>query len=185
MGDKISTSQPELRWTAIPGALQYRLQLQVRTPEAGTAWSVDTFIQGQSYRLSRPATRTTASVKALISVGCEKLTQEDLEAQPAAFFVDVTALCPAPEAVAFDAASREVRWTASPKYHSVEGIAYRLSDGRMLEKHLVSTGSRLVLKATDASVLALRPSCAEADGQAYLLPLPAASASGTSPSGVK
>jgi hypothetical protein len=171
-GEKVAESRPELRWKPLPGASSYRLQLQARIPEGGALSSVDTTVQGTSFRLPRPLTRGTATVKMLVTVGCGELTQADLEAQPAAFLVDVTALCPALEEVSYNRSSGEVRWTEGREHAAVEVTRYRVQDGRMLERKVV-TSNGFLSSMREASVLALRPQCREADGAVYLLPMPA------------
>jgi len=162
--------QPELGWDRAAAPSPYRVQLQVRSPEGGNLWSVDTLVNEAAYRPPRALTRTTASVKALITSGCERLTQEDLEATSAAFFVDVTRHCPVPEKAAFDPVSKKVSWSTLPEYRRMEMFAYSMKDGRLIEKQAAVAGSALVLQTREDVVLALRPSCQEVDGQVYLLP---------------
>lgn len=86
-GSRVGESVLSLRWQALPGISEYRLEAEARRPEAGIAWAVDLIVKGSAYRLDVPETTTPLAVKLRLSAGCDALGSM-IRSQPAHVLID-------------------------------------------------------------------------------------------------
>jgi hypothetical protein len=124
-GSSLVDRQPTLRWSGDP-TLAYRVQVAALMPEARVMLSYDTEVKETSFRLPAALPMERAAVKVLVSRGCGSLDAQDLNAQPATFFVDVRQEC-AMDANALQQSTSTLSWAKKP---AASGYRVRLFEVR-------------------------------------------------------
>ena len=69
-GGTIAESRPLFQWKPLPGVDRYRVRLQSRVPEGELLVSIDTLIEGTSFRPPRPLTSYRAIITVSITAAC-------------------------------------------------------------------------------------------------------------------
>ncbi len=86
-GSRVGESVLSLRWQALPGIFEYRLEAEAHRPEAGIAWAVDLIVKGSAYRLDLPETVNLMAVKLQVSAGCNE-GDSRIRSRPAHVLID-------------------------------------------------------------------------------------------------
>lgn len=91
-GSQITDSQPEITWERkAPG--NYRVQVAVILPETRVIATSDLVNGDNRYKFPTPILPSLASVKVLVSQGCEDNDSQDINAQGPAFFINTRFKC--------------------------------------------------------------------------------------------
>jgi hypothetical protein len=89
----VTESQPTVRWEPLPGAMNYRVEIESRVPEGRVLVAIDTMVEGTSFRPPRPLTDFRGAVKLRISAGCPVDDGSALREKGAWFLIDTSPLC--------------------------------------------------------------------------------------------
>lgn len=110
----VADARPMLSWRAIPGASQYRVEIESRVPEGRVLVSLDTQVSGTSFRPPQPLTDFRSAVKVRVTAGCPADDGSRLRENPSSFRIDTSPLCPGPARIALSEDGRDIEWSAVP-----------------------------------------------------------------------
>ncbi len=110
----VADARPILSWRAIPGASQYRVEIESRVPEGRVLVSLDTQESGTSFRPPQPLTDFRSAVKVRVTAGCPSDDGSRLREKPSSFQIDTSPLCPGPARIALSEDGRDIQWSAVP-----------------------------------------------------------------------
>jgi hypothetical protein len=131
-GSLVAQPRPVIEWRELAGVTRYRVQLESRVPEGRSLARYDTVVAGTRFAPPGNLTDFRAAVKLLVTPECKVETQSVAETG-AWFFMDVSGLCPAPDAIRADTgASPVLSWAPVKQARRYEVTVYTASEGRLL-----------------------------------------------------
>ncbi len=148
----VADARPTLSWRAIPGASQYRVEIESRVPEGRVLVSLDTQVSGTSFRPPQPLTDFRSAVKVRVTAGCPIDDGSRLREKPARFQIDTSPLCPGPERIGPSEDGRDIEWSAVPAAIRYDVVLLGPDGGVLLESQTQRT--RLPLPATGETLTA-------------------------------
>jgi hypothetical protein len=149
----VTDTRPEIAWPAAAGAKSYRVQIESRVPEGRVIERLDARVAEPRFVPPRPLAEDRAAVKVLVTADCAD--SPNLAAQPAWFYIDAAAACPA--ANALDVSGRAARWHGSAARYQVE--IYAAEGGRLLARQETPIASLPLPEAPGAMLVSVRPRC--------------------------
>jgi hypothetical protein len=156
--------RPVLAWKALPGADQYRVEIESRIPEGQVLVSLDTQVTGTTFRPPQPLTDSRAAVKVRVTAGCPADDGSRLRERGATFSIDTSPLCPSPMRVAVSADRRGIEWSATPAAMRYDVTLLSPEDGAVRQRGQTQR-PRFTLPATGEMLVAVvRPYCATGFG---------------------
>jgi hypothetical protein len=141
----VADARPILSWQAIPGASQYRVEIESRVPEGRVLVSLDTQVSGTRFQPPQPLTDYRAAVKVRISAGCPIDDGSQLREKTASFQIDTSPLCPGPARIAVSGDGQDIEWSAVPRATRYDVVLIGPDGGIRLERQTQRT--RLPLPA--------------------------------------
>jgi hypothetical protein len=109
----VADARPILSWRAIPGAGEYRVEIESRVPEGQILVSLDTRVSGTRFQPPRPLTDFRSAVKVRVTAGCPADDGSRLREKPSSFQIDTSPLCPAPARIGVSD-DGQIEWSAVP-----------------------------------------------------------------------
>jgi hypothetical protein len=168
----IGDTRPTIRWRPVANVTLYRVQIQSRTPEGRVLHTFDQMTDDNSFRPPVRLAETRASVKLLLTAGCEAVDQQALMETAAYFHVDAAMKCPSPGGLALrrDAAGDVLEWegTATAVRYRVRRID--VSGARRPDETETSHTFLALPAATADELLLIRPVCDSGMGDWSTLP---------------
>jgi hypothetical protein len=165
-GQTIAASRPSIEWRAVPGVERYRVQMESRIPEGRMLNRFDTVVTGTKFVPPTALADERAAVKVLVTAECSAAAQASVIEEPARFFIDLRASCPAPAAVEVKDGKR-IAWGKVAGAQHYELSIYSSLDGKSL-LHAESVEPAYQLPGLQQPAYAMvRARCA----QAYSAPL--------------
>jgi hypothetical protein len=160
----VADARPILSWRAIPGAADYRVEIESRVPEGQILVTLDTRVSGTRFQPPRPLTDFRAAVKVRVTAGCPADDGRRLRERPASFQIDTSPLCPAPARVGLSEDGGAIEWSAVPA--AVRYDVWLLSPDAEVRLERQTESTRLPLPSAGGETLAvvLRPYCATGFG---------------------
>jgi hypothetical protein len=155
--------QPQLAWSATPGATAYRVRLQSRVPNGRVVASHDTVVTTPAFRAPQPLAEQRAKVTVRLSAVCGAETSAESVWW---FVIDTSAACRLGEINARAAAGKaRVDWKPVPEARTYDVRVHALADGRLIaSRETRASGAELELR--EAAVVSVRPACAAGLGEA-------------------
>lgn len=162
-GSFVAHPRPAIEWRALPGASRYRLQLESRVPEGRVLARFDSVVAGTRFVPPANLADSRAAVKLLITADCGAQAPSVTE-NAAWFFMDLSALCPAPAEILVNAAPGPVvTWQPVKQALRYEVSVFTAAEGRLLAKaESVEPRFRFSTAPAAPYYVALRARCAEA-----------------------
>jgi hypothetical protein len=128
-GQTVNASRPAIEWRALPGVERYRVQMESRIPEGRVLHRFDTLVTGTKFVPPSALTDERAAVKVLVTAECGVAKQPSVIEEPARFFIDLTASCPAP---ALAVQPGRISWGKVAGAQNYELAVYSAIDGKSL-----------------------------------------------------
>jgi hypothetical protein len=164
-GQTVSAGRPSSEWRALPGVERYRVQMESRIPEGRVLHRFDTVVTGTKFVPPTALADERAAVKVLVTAECSAAAQPSVIEEPARFFIDLRASCPAPAAVEVRDGKR-IAWGKVAGAQNYELAVYSAIDGRsLLQAESLEPGYQLNIR--QPAYVMLRTRC----GQAYSAPV--------------
>jgi hypothetical protein len=148
----VADSRPILSWRAIPGATQYRVEIESRVPEGEILVSLDTQVSGTHFQPPRPLTDFRSAVKVRVTAGCPADDGSRLREKPSSFRIDTSPLCPAPARIGVSE-DGQIEWSEVPSAVRYDVWLSSPEGGVRLERQTERT--RLPLPAGDGTLAAV------------------------------
>lgn len=178
VAEVITEVLPEIRWSEVPGADSYRVQLESRLPEGHRLVSLDAQVKGTRFVAPQPLAEHRALVRVTLTAHCaDGFGPPSDQGQGGHFRIDTASQCRlegpisatlTPKEIATGAAlAREawLSWTAVPGALSYTLAFYSPEGGVLLGQFDVRQPSiRMPLPAFDVIGVAIQPSCAKGKG---------------------
>jgi len=160
-GETIAASRPTIEWRALAGVERYRVQIESRIPEGRMLGRIDTVVAGTKFVPPAVLTDERAAVKVLVTAECGAAAQPSVIEEPARFFIDLRASCPAPAALQVKDGNR-LAWGKVAGAQRYELAAYSALDGRsVLQAETLDPAYQLPAIQQPAYVM-VRARCAHA-----------------------
>ena len=155
--------RPTIRWSAVPGASQYRVELTSREPEGGTLISLNVLVAGTAFTPPQPLAARTAVVSITVTAVCAHDNAQPPKPGPVhRFYIDARSACklPAPPTLEITGSVKRLTWRATPYADRFEVFGYASLDGKLLftfdTRELVVV---LPAVADGPTTIAVRPRC--------------------------
>lgn len=162
-GSLVAQPRPLIQWRELAGVTRYRVQLESRVPEGRALARFDSVVSGTRFLPPGNLTDSKAAVKLVVTPECKEETLSVWETG-AWFFVDVSALCPAPGEIRVDGGPPPtLSWAPVKQAQRYEVTMYTAGEGR-----LVASGESLEPRFRFAAApevsyyVAMRARCPEA-----------------------
>jgi hypothetical protein len=164
-GETIASARPGIEWRALSDVKRYRVQMESRIPEGRVLNRFDTVVSGTKFVPPTALADERAAVKVLVTAECSTAAQPSVIEQPALFFIDLRASCPAPAAVEVKDGKR-IAWGKVAGAQNYELAVYSAIDGRsLLQAETLDVAYPLNIQPP--AYVMLRARC----GQAYSAPV--------------
>lgn len=160
----VADARPTLRWSPIQSVNRYRVELVSRAPNGRALTSIDTQVTGLTFRPAQPLTPYRAEVKVRVSSGCEPDDGQFVHERPAAFHIDTSPLCPAPERIVLSRDGRNVEWPAVEGAASYEVTLLRADDASEVSRATTPHNSFPNEGSSGMRVAVVRPHCSTGYG---------------------
>jgi hypothetical protein len=162
-GGTIAESRPLFQWKPLPGVDRYRVRLQSRVPEGELVVSIDTLIEGTSFRPPRPLTSYRAMVTVLITAACSSGEAIDSGVR---LLVDTSLGC-AMDALRLDASAQTWTWNRVPGALDYEVLRFAMPSGKLLGRSVTAAPMQVQI---DGEILAVRARCENGYSEVRLAP---------------
>jgi hypothetical protein len=162
-GSLVAQPRPAIEWRALPGVSRYRVQLESRVPEGRVLARFDSVVAATRFVPPANLTDSRAAVKLLITAECGAAAPSVTE-NAAWFFMDLSALCPAPDEILVSAGPNPaLSWKPVKQALRYEVSVFTAAEGRLITKE-ESLEPRFRFSAAPAVpyYVAVRARCAEA-----------------------
>jgi hypothetical protein len=158
-GETIANARPGIEWRALPDVKRYRVQLESRIPEGRVLHRFDTVVSGTKFVPPSALTDERAAVKVLVTADCGAAKQPSVIEEPARFFIDLTASCPAPS---LSVEQGRISWGKVAGAQRYEVAAYAAADGRSVQHTETLDPSYRLPAMPQGGYVMVRARCAEA-----------------------
>ena len=162
-GGTIAEPRPLFQWKPLPGVDRYRVRLQSRVPEGELLVSIDTLIEGTSFRPPRPLTSYRAIITVSITAAC---TGGEVVDSGVRLLVDTSLGC-AMDALRLDASAQTWTWKRVPGALDYEVFRFAMPSGKLSGRSVTAAPMPVQV---DGEILAVRARCENGYSELRLAP---------------
>jgi len=161
-GSVVEDQSPTIAWERVPGASDYRIEIESRIPNGRVLARIDSQVTGLNFTPTRPLASERAAVKVSVTAGCKEGAGKGAAELGPSFFVDVRGLCAAPAGLRVSTGrALVIEWSAANAAAKGELSLFSLRDGAILVKEEV-IGQRATLTPPEVPfTIAVRNRCGD------------------------